>query len=127
MIIDAGALQAFAGSERVPALFRRASELLMVRGACRPGRAPVVVTLELTGDFLEIGQHHAIGDEARPPMRNRGLDLSIGRHGNFLVRDQSGFSSRRYQGRKRRVAACTSTSKLTPNAASSSTPTKASS
>ena len=80
MVVDAGALQTFAGGEEMLLRQRFAAELLMVRGARRPGAAPVVIRRERAGDFLEVGQHHAIGDKARAPMRDRGLEQGIGRH-----------------------------------------------
>ena len=78
MVVDAGALQTFAGGEIMLARERLAAELLMVRGARRPGAAPVVVRRERAGDFLEVGQHDAVGDEARAPMRDRGLEQGVG-------------------------------------------------
>src|SRR6476660_1244809 len=74
VIIDAGALQALTGSEKTLFRQRGAAKLFMMRGAIRPGCAPVIVTFELAGDLLEIGEYHAIGDEARTPMRDRGLE-----------------------------------------------------
>ena len=120
MIIDAGPLQTFAGREIVPARQRLAAELLMMGGARRPCAAPVVVAADRLGDFLEVGEHDAVGDETRAPMREGGGQKRIGCHGIPY------FSPRRYHGMKRRVAHCTRTSKPTPKAASSSTPTKAS-
>src|SRR5664279_243401 len=78
MIINRGALQRFAGGEIMLASQRLAADLLMMRGAFRPGPAPVVVGLELAGDFLEIGQHDAVGDKTRAPMGNRGLQQIVG-------------------------------------------------
>ena len=43
MIVDAGALQAFAGGQQTFLRERLAAELLVVRGALRPGAAPLVV------------------------------------------------------------------------------------
>ncbi len=80
MIIDAGALQAFAGSEEVFFGQRLAAELLVMRGARRPGPAPIVIRRHRAGDLLEVGQHHAVGDKARAPMRDRGLEQRVGRH-----------------------------------------------
>src|SRR5882762_2602789 len=36
-----------------------------------PCRAPVLPALERRGDFLEVGEQHAVRDEARRPMGNR--------------------------------------------------------
>src|SRR5689334_25364466 len=52
----------------------------MVRGAFRPGAAPLVIGCDRTRDFLEIGEHDAIGDETRAPMGNGSLEAGIGRH-----------------------------------------------
>ena len=78
VIVDAGALQTFAGGEEMLLGQRLAAELLVMRGARRPGAAPVVIGRDRAGDFLEVGQHHAIGDEARAPMRDRGLEQGVG-------------------------------------------------
>ena len=78
MIVDAGALQAFAGGEEMLLRQRRAAELLMMCSARRPGAAPVAIGGERASDFLEIGEHDAVGDETRAPMRNRGLEQGVG-------------------------------------------------
>ena len=78
MVVDRRALQTFAGGEQVLVRQRLASELLMMRGARRPGAAPVGIGRERAGDFLEIGEHDAVGDETRAPMRNRGLEQRVG-------------------------------------------------
>ncbi len=83
MVVDAGALQAFAGGKEMLGRQGFAAELLVMRGAFRPGAAPVVIGRELAGDLLEVGQHHAIGDKARAPMRDRGLEQGIGGHALF--------------------------------------------
>ncbi len=125
VVVDAGALQAFAGGELMPALERLAAELFVMRRARRPGGAPLVVALErpvtssksvsTTPLATKRGPQWAIAASSRGSIGNR--DFHVG---------QSAFSSRRYQGMKRRVADFTSNSKPTPKAASSSTPTKAS-
>src|SRR2546425_9869460 len=42
-----------------------------------PRRAPVFPALERRGDFLEVGEQHAVRDEARGPMRDGGGDPGI--------------------------------------------------
>src|SRR6267378_3531073 len=37
-----------------------------------PCRAPVLPALERRGDFLEVGEQHAVRDEARRPVRDGG-------------------------------------------------------
>ena len=49
----------------------------MDRGARRPGVAPVLPARDRRGDLLEIGERHAVGDEARRPVRDRGLDAGV--------------------------------------------------
>src|SRR5690349_16062291 len=46
-------------------------------GARGPRRAPVFPALELARDLLEVGEQHAVGDEARRPMRDRRCDPRI--------------------------------------------------
>jgi len=85
MIVDGGALQTFAGGEKM--LFASASraELLMMGGAFRPGSAPVVIRRDRAGHLLEIGEHDAVGDEARAPnaksrpvsMGSDDMDISL--------------------------------------------------
>ena len=84
MIIDAGALQAFAGGEHVLARQRLAAELLVHarRAPTRPRTSRHSSSSE-RGDFLEIGQRHAVGDKARAPMRDRGLEPRIGSSWQF--------------------------------------------
>src|SRR5665213_2561902 len=124
MIVDAGALQTFAGGEKMLGGKRLAAELLVMRAARRPGAAPIVIRRHRAGHLLEIGQHYAVGDKARAPMRDCGLEQGIGRHALFSWAGD--YAPRRYHGMKCRVHQFTSNSKLTPKAASSRTPTKAS-
>ena len=93
MVVDAGALQMLGGGDGFLVGERGAAELLVHGGARRPGAAPVVPGFERRGDVLEIGQHHALGDEARRPMMDRGGDAGIGRgdagrHGGVSYRGE---------------------------------------
>src|SRR6185312_12334020 len=78
VIIDAGALQAFAGGEKILPRQRFTSDLLMHRAARRPCTAPVVIAFKRANDVFEIGKSDAIGDEASAPMRRRSLDPWVG-------------------------------------------------
>jgi len=79
MKIDAGALQAFAGGKEMFLRQRRTAERFVMRGARRPGPAPVVIRRHRAGDLFEVGQHDAVGDKARAPMRDGGLEPWVGR------------------------------------------------
>jgi len=48
-------------------------------GAIAPGGAPVVVTPQRAGDLFEIGEHDTVGDEARSPMGDGGIQSGVGR------------------------------------------------
>src|SRR5581483_8774649 len=156
VVVDAGALQRLAGGQVVAARERLAPDLLVMGGAGRPRGAPLVVARNRGRHLLEVGEHDAVGDEAGAPMGDGGLEPGIGCHGSRSLKPlvpakagtqhckpdfrwrgneqvwggfshrQSVISSRRYQGIRRRVACLTMSSKPTPKAASSSTPTKAS-
>src|SRR5947207_6918663 len=45
--------------------------------ASRPRRAPIVPVLERARDILEIREQHAVRDEPRRPVRDRGLNLGV--------------------------------------------------
>jgi hypothetical protein len=78
MIVDPGALQAFSRGEEMLFRQRLTAELFVVRGARRPGTAPIVVRGNRTGDLFEVGQDDAVGDKAGPPMRDSGLEQGVG-------------------------------------------------
>ena len=78
MIVDAGALQAFARGEEMLFRQRLTAELFVMRGARRPGAAPIIVRGNRTGDLFEVGQDHAVGDKAGSPMRDSGLEQGVG-------------------------------------------------
>src|SRR5207342_139364 len=52
-------------------------ELAVHLGALRPCLAPVLPALERAGDLFEVGEQHAIRDEARRPMRDCRLDFRV--------------------------------------------------
>jgi len=70
VVIDAGAHQMLAGAE-LPALAQRvAAELLVQRGARRPGATPVLPAVQAARDVLEVREQHAVGNEPRQPVRD---------------------------------------------------------
>src|SRR4051812_2416204 len=52
--------------------------------ALRPGGAPVLPALERGGDFLEVGEQHAVRHEPRRPVGDGGGDARV-----FHIRDKA--------------------------------------
>ncbi len=77
VVVDAGALQMLARADELFRCERLAPHRLVLRGAIRPCAAPVVPCGDRGRHLLEIGERHAVRDEARPPMGDRGFDDGV--------------------------------------------------
>ena len=77
VVVDAGALQMLARADELPVGQRLAPHRLVHGGLVGPGAAPVVPAGDAGGHLLEIGERHAVRDETRRPMRDRGLDQCV--------------------------------------------------
>jgi len=78
VVVHGRAHQVLAGSEPVALGERFAPERLVDLAALAPCTAPVLPALDSGGDLLEIGEQHAVRDEARRPVRDRRGDARIG-------------------------------------------------
>jgi hypothetical protein len=78
VMADRGAREMLAGREPVAGCEIRFAELVMHVAARHPRPAPVAPGGQASGDILEVGQRNAIGNQARRPVRERGLQLRIG-------------------------------------------------
>src|SRR6266853_293451 len=74
---DGCAREVRSGRVVVAAGRRLVAHLLVDRGARRPRRAPVLPARDRCRHLLEIGERHAVRDEARRPVGDRCLDAWI--------------------------------------------------
>src|SRR5882762_2517067 len=77
VVVHRRALQMVGGGQHVPLFQGVFAQFLVDGGARGPGVAPVVPSFEFCGDLLEIRIQDAVGDEARRPMRYRGLNVQV--------------------------------------------------
>src|SRR6266705_1771062 len=99
VVVHARAHEMLAGAELVALRERLAPEPFVHFGALAPGAAPVLPALDPGGDFLEIGEQHAVRDEARRPVGDRRGDARVG---GFCFR--CGFGHERVPRLKRRTS-----------------------
>src|SRR5439155_5939917 len=78
VVVHARAHQVLAGGELVALRERLAPEPFVHVGALAPGCAPVLPALDPGRNLLEIGEQHAVRDEARRPVGDRRGDARVG-------------------------------------------------
>src|SRR5258706_10475297 len=78
VVIHRSAHQVLAGGELVAVLERLPPERLVHLTALAPSAAPVLPALDPGGHLLQVGEQHALRDEARRPVRDRRRDSGIG-------------------------------------------------
>src|SRR5262249_9464252 len=82
--VDGGAREVLAGRELETIGQGIPAQVLVQPGPLAPRGAPVLPAVEPGGDFLEIGEQHAVGDETRRPMGYRRCNLRILCHQTFF-------------------------------------------